>query len=139
MSVDLIQGRDFSSSVVLNDDLLWIIGIYYKKFKYFALIFQLILKNIWFFGKTGGIASTEKASSEFVSLTQPSRIGPDLPGQYSFAHCMTKVDEDLVILTGGSSNNGHHDGETLLVNPNPNDNFTMTPGPRLETSQVWLF
>ena len=41
---------------------------------------------------------------------------------------MTKVDEDLVIITGGSSNNGHNDGETLLVNPN--DNFTMTPGPR---------
>ena len=95
----------------------------------------MVLNKYFIFGKSGGIASTEKSSSEFVSLTQPSRVGPDLPNQYSFAHCMTKVDEDLVILTGGTSNNGHHDGETLLVNPN--DNFTMTPGPRLETSQVW--
>ena len=87
---------------------------------------------------TGGIASTEKSSSEFVSLTQHSKIGPDLPGQYSFAHCMTKVDEDLVIITGGSSNNGHNDGETLLVNPN--DNFTMTPGPRFgNKSSMYLW
>ena len=83
---------------------------------------------------TGGIASTENSSSEFVSLTHPSRIGPDLPSQFSFAHCMTKVNEDLVILTGGSSNNGQNNGETLFVNPKAN--FTMFPGPRLDTSQI---
>ena len=51
--------------------------------------------------------------------------GPDLPMGFLY-HCMAKIDQSRVILTGGADLNG----QTLLVDIS-NEDYFMVPGPKL--------
>ena len=49
-------------------------------------------------------------------------------------HCMAKVDQSRVILTGGADLNG----QTLLVDTT-NEDYVMVPGPRLAHERQLIF
>ena len=70
--LQLIEGRRYASSVVLNETRLWVCG-----------------------GKD------HKSSSEFISLDQPPENGPKLSFNVSH-HCMVQVDSKSIYLIGGS-------------------------------------
>ena len=62
--------------------------------------------------------------SEFVRLDQPTLPGPELPFPFYY-HCMTKINEDLVVFTGGVWS----EKTTLIVNVT--NNFEMVEGPNM--------
>ena len=77
-AINLIHDRHFSSSVILNKDVLWI---------------------------TGGNTPLSANSSEFVRLNGPTEMGPVLPLNLN-GHCMTKINDTHVIIIGGVNNKG---------------------------------
>ena len=101
-AIDLIHDRHFSSSVILNNDVLWI---------------------------TGGNTPLSTNSSEFVRLNRPSEIGPALPLNLN-GHCMTKINDTHVIITGGVNNKG----QSIIVDVTT---FEMILGPRLSSERSY--
>ena len=99
---DLIEPRSGTASVVLNDEVIWVAS------GYIGL----------------GNAGYATKSSEFVHIDKPTTRGPDLPMFFTF-HCMTKINENLVILIEGTQTKK----VTLLVDVGKN--FTMKLGPEL--------
>ena len=93
----MITVRTYSAGISVDNNHFWITGGYNFQFDY---------------------------STELISLDQPSKLGPILPQGFAY-HCMAKIGENNVILTGGYANNG----DTLLVDTA--NNFTMTAGPKL--------
>ena len=101
-AIDLIHDRHFSSSVILNNNVLWI---------------------------TGGNMPLSTNSSEFVRLNRPSEIGPVLPLNLN-GHCMTKINDTHVIITGGVNNKG----QSIIVDVTT---FEMILGPRLSSERSY--
>ena len=64
-----------------------------------------------------------ETTTEYVSIDGESLLGPELPMNFD-SHCATKINDSLVILTGGFGNHG----ETLLVTIPKNE---MISGPKL--------
>ena len=66
-------------------------------------------------------------TSEFVRLDQPTLPGPELPFPFYYhcIICMTKINKDLVVFTGGVWS----EKTTLIVNVT--NNFEMVEGPKL--------
>ena len=71
--------RKWSSSVVLDQDTLWITG--------------------------GHDDSVYLSTTELIRLDGPSIPGPDLPEEFG-RHCVTKINETHVILIGGHDKDG---------------------------------
>ena len=98
----LIEPRYDGASVVLKNEILWITG-----------------------GKSKSLAGGTVKTTEFVHLNQEmADPGPDLPMLFG-RHCMTKINEDLVIIIGGD----YSYSETVLVEVSRN--FTMKSGPQM--------
>ena len=89
--------RKWSSSAVLDDDTLWITG--------------------------GHDDSAFLLTTEFIRADGSSVPGPDLPDEFG-RHCVTRVNETHVILTGGYN----IDGATVLVDVT---DFSMVYGPTM--------
>ena len=89
--------RKWSSSAVLDDDTLWITG--------------------------GHDDSAFLLTTEFVRADGSSVPGPDLPDEFG-RHCVTRVNETHVMLTGGYN----IDGATVLVDVR---DFSMVYGPSM--------
>ena len=70
--------------------------------------------------------------TEFVSPDGTSTFGPDLPNEIK-SHCLIKMDEDNVLLTGGYDENDKVN-ETWYFNTIKN---TWTPGPSMVYSRVY--
>ena len=64
-----------------------------------------------------------ETTTEYVSIDGENLLGPELPMTFD-SHCATKINDSLVILTGGFGNHG----ETLLVTIPKNE---MISGPKL--------
>jgi hypothetical protein len=73
---------------------------------------------------TGGLDSfsTRLATTEFVSLNE-SKFGPDLPMK-TYDHCMVKINEGTIMMTGGSSNSVFNSVFNYDI-----ENQTWTSGP----------
>ena len=95
-------GRQFSSSIVLNETRLWVSGGRDKK------------------GKCTN-------SSEFISLDQPPEDGPKLPFTVT-KHCMVWVDSKSIYLIGGKQN-GKSSEKTWIIDPT--NNFEIKEGPKM--------
>ena len=76
---DMQSPRKWSSSVVLDQDTLWITG--------------------------GHDDSAYLLTTELIRLDGPSIPGPDLPEEFG-RHCVTKINETHVILIGGHDKDG---------------------------------
>ena len=71
-------------------------------------------------------------TSEFVRLDQPTLPGPELPFPFYY-HCMAKINEDLVVFTGGVWS----EKTTLVVNVT--NNFEMVEGSVTIYLNLWKF
>ena len=94
--------RWYSSSAIINQEILWI---------------------------TGG--AFHQTSTELVDPTLPFALpGPELPLPFD-GHCMTKINDSTIVLTGGIGN----EGAMLMVDTTKD--FEMTFGPKMKTHR-WL-
>ena len=123
-SLNILQGRDRSASVVLKENTLLITGG---------------LGRIRNAGDVEGLNSMELISAPLApSLTWPLHvdIGPELPFSIH-EHSMVKVADNAVFLIGGCGKmkpeitNGMFGGTTWKIDPT--DNFKITEGPSLHS------
>ena len=68
-------------------------------------------------------------TSGFIRINNQSTFGPQLPLNFG-RHCSTKVNDNLVVLTGGVFNN-----RTQNLQVYTSDNFAMVSGPDLMTKR----
>ena len=119
----LIEPRYDGASTVLNEEILWITGGKSKSLAGTRVFeqFQFYFEFYYTYLILGGTVQ----STEIVRLDQPSSIpGPDLPMLFG-RHCMTKINENLVIIIGGD----YSYSQTVLVDVGRN--FSMSSGPQL--------
>ena len=102
-SYQMLEKRSCSSSVVLNQTNLWV---------------------------TGGSEKTI-GSTEFISLVQPPRKGPELPFTV-FCHSMVLVDPKTIFLIGGLQNS-QISKKTWIIDPTKN--FEIKCGPDLNEAR----
>ena len=115
-SFQSLEGRDYASSVVLNQSKLWITG-------------GQTLEN-----SGGGCCwlSGSKNSTEFISLDQPPYPGPDLPFEIH-GHCMVQVCPNTIYIIGGCQND-KNSTHTWIVDPT--NNFDIKSGPPLNRARL---
>ena len=97
-----IEGRNYASSVVLNQSRLWVTG-----------------------GQDDRMNTLN--TSQFLSFDQPPEKGPDLPFAVT-CHCMVQVDSETIYLIGGFQN-GEKSNKTWIINPKKN--FQIREGPSM--------
>ena len=102
--LQLIEGRIFASSIVLNETRLWVSGGIGEKWNHMN-------------------------SSEYISLDQPPEDGPELPFTVS-SHCMVQVDSKSIYLIGGYQNGIPSSDKTWIIDPT--NNFEMKEGPKMK-------
>ena len=68
-------------------------------------------------------------TSGFIRINNQSTFGPQLPLNFG-RHCSTKVNDNLVVLTGGV-----FDNRTQNLQVYTSDNFAMVSGPDLMTKR----
>ena len=103
-----IEGRNYASSVVLNQSRLWVTGGF----------------TIEYWNRLN--------TSQFLSLDQPPEKGPDLPFAVS-CHCMVQVDSETIYLIGGFQN-GEKSNKTWIINPKKN--FQIREGPTMLETRI---
>ena len=102
----LFSPRCCSASVVINNNILWVTGGFVKL--------------------PGSYSEISTNTTEFVLLDQTITMqGPELTGSHFSYHCMTKINEDLVLSIGGFTSQNR----TLLIDVA--SDFTMKAGPNL--------
>ena len=100
---NLLSRRAFGASVLIDQNMLWIVGGWNRDFN-------------------------DLASTEFISLeNQPPIMGPDLPFTIR-CHCMVRYDENSIYLIGGKQNNEWSKKSWIV---NPVNGFEIQEGPPL--------
>ena len=100
----LIEPRNFASSVVLNDNVLWIVG--------------------------GKVGKNNTNTSEFVKLNENPVKGPDLPFHISH-HSMIQYDKKSIYIIGGLYDDDKYgSGQTWITDPT--NGFQIIKGPNLK-------
>ena len=106
IKMNMLNKRTSASSVVLNQNTLWIVG-----------------------GRDGEF--DHLCSTEYVKLGQLPVQGPELPFKIS-SHCMVKYSDNAIYIIGGIQN-GIISNKTWIVDPS--NGFKMTLGPSLNTQR----
>ena len=113
----MTQRRLFASSVVLNQNTLWIVG-----------------------GENGPRKNrTYQDTTEFISIDSNQEIshkkGPTLPFGIS-KQCMVQYNSSAIYLIGGQINSNEMSKEVWIIDPTKN--FTVTEGPPLLNSSRFM-
>ena len=101
MKIKMITKRSFAASVVLDQNILWIVGGYNGRY------------NL--------------RSTEFIRLGQPSVKGPDMPFTIN-RHSMIQYDEKSIYIIGGNKNSSISN-KTWIIDPT--NGFRIKKGPSL--------
>jgi len=105
----MVYERFASSSIVLNNCTLWVVG-----------------------GHDGYL---ELSSTEFISMNKPPVQGPGLPFTISW-HTMVQYDSESIFIIGGKQDGQTTpSNRTMIVNPK--DNFKAKPGPSLIQARAY--
>ena len=113
----MTEPRLFASSIVLNQNTLWIVG-----------------------GENGPSSSRRYLSTtEFISIDSNQEInqkqGPTLPFGIS-KHCMVQYNSSAIYLIGGQKTSDEMSGEVWIIDPTKN--FTLKEGPPLLNSSRFM-
>ena len=111
--INMKEKRGYSSSIVLNDQTLWIVG-----------------------GETGRRSRNRSNlfnTTEFITMDKNNTVhqsdGPELPFPIS-CHCMVQLNSSSIYLIGGETAINAQSKKTWILR-DPMKNFTITEGPSM--------